>query len=155
MVARPPNYFSSFNNSTPFLGVFFIRRDDMINGTSETLNFYQKALEGLWTRNEVISNNIVNSESEGYLSKEVNFEKVINEYLSASNLDYKSDTKADELKYRIEHKRGLNVKSNGNNVDMDKEMVSLAENQMKYDLVSQALKFQLNLINTVLSESKG
>jgi flagellar basal body rod protein FlgB len=38
---------------------------------------------------------------------------------------------------------------------MEKEMVSLAENQMKYDLASQALKFQLNLLNTVLSESKG
>ena len=127
----------------------------MINNTSETLSFYQKTLEGLWTRNEVISNNIANSDTQGYLSKDINFEKVINEYLSASKADYKSEVDAENIKYRIEHKRGLDVKSNGNNVDMDKEMVSLAENQMKYDLVSQALKFQLNLINTVLSESKG
>ena len=127
----------------------------MINSTSETLSFYQKTLEGLWTRNEVISNNIANSDTQGYLSKDINFEKVINEYLSASKADYKSEVDAENIKYRIEHKRGLDVKSNGNNVDMDKEMVSLAENQMKYDLVSQALKFQLNLINTVLSESKG
>jgi len=127
----------------------------MINNTSETLSFYQKTLEGLWTRNEVISNNIANSDSEGYLAKDINFEKVMNEYLSASKADYKSEVDPENIKYRIEHKRGLDVKSNGNNVDMDKEMVSLAENQMKYDLVSQALKFQLNLINTVLSESKG
>ncbi len=127
----------------------------MINSTSETLSFYQKTLEGLWTRNELISNNIANSDTQGYLSKDINFEKVINEYLSASKADYKSEVDPENIKYRIEHKRGLDVKSNGNNVDMDKEMVSLAENQMKYDLVSQALKFQLNLINTVLSESKG
>jgi len=127
----------------------------MINSTSETLSFYQKTLEGLWTRNELISNNIANSDTQGYLSKDINFEKVINEYLSASKADYKSEIDPENIKYRIEHKRGLDVKSNGNNVDMDKEMVSLAENQMKYDLVSQALKFQLNLINTVLSESKG
>ena len=127
----------------------------MITGTSDTLSFYQKTLEGLWTRNQVISNNIANSESEGYLAKDINFEKVINEYISASKLDYKSEVNPDDIKYRIQHQRGLDVKSNGNNVDMEKEMVSLAENQMKYDLVSQAMKFQLNLINTVLSESKG
>jgi flagellar basal-body rod protein FlgB len=127
----------------------------MINNTDNILSFYQKTLEGLWTRNEVISNNIANAESQGYLAKEVNFEDVINEYLTASKGEHKAGVSPDEIKYRIEYQRGLDVKSNGNNVDMEKEMVSLAENQMKYDLASQALKFQLNLLNTVLSESKG
>lgn len=127
----------------------------MINSTNDTLSFYQKTLEGLWTRNEVISNNIANAESQGYLAKDINFEDVINEYITASKGEYKAEVNPDEIKYRIEYQRGLDVKSNGNNVDIEKEMVSLSENQMKYDLASKALKFQLNLLNTVLSESKG
>ncbi len=126
----------------------------MITDLNARLDFYRKGLEGLWTRNEVISNNIANASTDNFQSRDINFEKVMNEYMSKMRSeDFSPDH--GRFKYNIEYKRGLPVNANGNNVNVDKEMVSLAENQMKYDLMTQALKYQLNLFNTVISESKG
>jgi flagellar basal-body rod protein FlgB len=125
----------------------------MINNIYAKFDFFQKSLEGLWTRNEIVSNNIANSGSDGYLAKDINFEKVMNEYLDKINNDRYFDS--EKIKYSLEFRQGLPVNSDGNNVSIDKEMVSLAETQMKYDLVSKALKYQFNLLNTVISETKG
>ena len=60
-----------------------------------------------------------------------------------------------DVEFRIDEKKGLEVKANGNNVDLDIEMVNLAENQMRYNLVSEVLKQQLSLLNQVIEETKG
>jgi flagellar basal-body rod protein FlgB len=60
-----------------------------------------------------------------------------------------------DSEFRIDDKEGLEVKGNGNNVDIDREMVNLAENQMRYNLVSEVLKQQLSLLNQVIDKTSG
>jgi flagellar basal-body rod protein FlgB len=62
---------------------------------------------------------------------------------------------ARKIQFSILERKGLSIKENGNNVNVETEMVSLAENKMKYDLATEALRSQLELLRTVIEESKG
>jgi flagellar basal-body rod protein FlgB len=46
------------------------------------------------------------------------------------------------------------VQNNGNNVDIDHEMSSLAQNQLLYQALSQAASDQFQKFNTVLGGSR-
>ena len=132
----------------------------MLDNLYSRIDFLRKGMEGLWARNQIIADNIANVDTNGYKAKDINFEQVFSKYLDKRNSDgYKSnvkdsDTYLDKARYSINEKKGFSVKANGNNVDMDKEMAYLAENAMKYDLVSQAMNFQLDLLKDVINEGK-
>lgn len=131
----------------------------MLDDYNKNIDLMKKSLIGLWKRNELIANNISNADSSGYKAKDINFEEVLSREIEMSNKneEYNTDTEEGyrDPEFRIEEIDGLEVKGNGNNVDLDREMVNLAENQMRYNLVSEMLKQQLSLLNQVIDETKG
>lgn len=131
----------------------------MLDNFNADINLMKKGLTGLWKRNELIANNISNADSSGYRAKDINFEDVLTREIEISKRSEEYNLATDEtyrdVEFRIDEKKGLEVKANGNNVDLDIEMVNLAENQMRYNLVSEVLKQQLSLLNQVIEETKG
>jgi|LGOV01.1.fsa_nt_gb flagellar basal-body rod protein FlgB len=131
----------------------------MLDNFNTNINLMKNGLIGLWKRNEIIANNISNADSSGYRARDINFEEVLSREIDISkrNDDYNMniDESYKDVEFRIGEKEGLEIKANGNNVDIDREMVNLAENQMRYNLVSEVLKQQLNLLNQVIEETKG
>ncbi len=131
----------------------------MLDDYNRNIDLMKKGLVGLWKRNELIANNISNADSSGYKAKDINFEEVLSREIEMSqkteeyNIDSENAYKDPE--FRIDETEGLETKGNGNNVDIDREMVNLAENQMRYNLVSEVLKQQLSLLNQVIDETKG
>lgn len=126
----------------------------MLNNLYSKVDFLRKGMEGLWARNQVIADNIANGDTEGYKAKDINFEEIMSRCIEDENRVARNPVYLSEVKYAINEKRGLAVKANGNNVDRDKEMASLAENTMKYDLVSQAMNFQLRMLKEAINEGK-
>lgn len=131
----------------------------MLDNFNTNLNLMKKGLNGLWKRNEIIANNISNADTTGYKAKDINFEEVLSREIemSKNDKDYNISTEGsyEGRKFIIDEKEDLEIKANGNNIDIDKEMVGLAENQMRYNLVSEVLKQQLNLLNQVIEGTKG
>ena len=125
----------------------------MINDINNNIDLLQKSLEGLWKRNEIISNNIANAESSGYRAKDLDFEQVLQQYINKKESVQPLDAR--ELRFSILDRQGLSVKENGNNVNVETEMVSLTENNMKYDLATEALRNQLELLRIVIEKSEG
>ena len=125
----------------------------MIDNINNNIDLLQKSLEGLWKRNEIISNNIANAESSDYKAKDIDFEQMLQKYVDKK--DSVQPIEASDIRFSILNRTGLSIKENGNNVNVETEMVSLSENKMKYDLATEALRNQLELLRTVIEESKG
>lgn len=109
------------------------------------------------TRNNVISSNIANAETPGYAAKKMDFENALSRALDVE--DQGGMTGADPAHYAqgpgsisrvradiYENPDGA-VSNDGNTVDVDREMASLAENSLMY-------KAAISLINKKMATLK-
>ncbi|SRR6056297_2282865 len=120
------------------------------------MDFLNKSLKGLSKRNDLIASNIANIETPGYKAKDLDFEKVMNRHLTTNENGSMTVQSTDSKfsQFSIIDKMGLSEDITGNNVDIDKEMVSLTENKMKYDLVVEAVKSNLKLYNIIVDSAR-
>lgn len=93
---------------------------------------------------QVVSTNMANVDTPGYHAKALNFEQTL---WRASQLDDGSATTP-----VIRDEEGLMERADGNNVDLDRESLSLAKAQMQYGLGVQLVKSEFQ---EVLSAIKG
>jgi flagellar basal-body rod protein FlgB len=118
------------------------------------INILDKASDASWARNEVISNNIANVDTPNYKRKDIEFQtylmqemtgdgsldqKVSNVDLNALNTTTYTDNES--LSYRLD----------GNNVDIDTESANLAENQVRYYTLLEAMTQEFSRIKSVLN----
>ncbi|HHW47994.1 MAG TPA: flagellar basal body rod protein FlgB [Clostridiaceae bacterium] len=124
----------------------------------------EKAMDACWVRNEVIAQNIANADTPGYKRKTVLFESQLNEAIeknrkSESNRRMsktpasKSAVEDVEIKI-IQDNSNLSYRLDGNNVDIDNEMASMAKNTIKYNVLTQSLNSSLGRIKTAINEGR-
>jgi flagellar basal-body rod protein FlgB len=116
-----------------------------------TLDLGNKSLDALWTRANVISDNISNADTPGYKEKDVSFESTLNDALKGNNL---TDTKLDNINSQIVTVNGA-VDVNGNSVDMESQMIDLTRNQLQYYYMKKAVSDQLGMLRSAATEGKG
>jgi flagellar basal-body rod protein FlgB len=121
-----------------------------------------KALDAQSQRQALISSNISNMDTPGYRAKDIDFKGALKAALGAG----------DGLAMRTTHKghigpnkddiRGLQAqpfseldaaKSNGNNVNIDKEMMKLAENQISYNANVQLFSKRHSTLIAAITEN--
>lgn len=128
----------------------------MINTSAfDYINVLDKAADAAWLRNECIANNIANVDTPGYKRQDVDFESVLarelgsNCYrdmddkvhnLKSSRLNVGAYTDASSFSYRLD----------GNNVDIETENVYLAENQLKYEGLLNAINQEFQNLQSVM-----
>ncbi|MBN2258983.1 MAG: flagellar basal body rod protein FlgB [Clostridiales bacterium] len=123
--------------------------------TDTSLTVLKKALDASTMRNETISNNIANVNTKDYKAKRVVFEDELKKALSSGSEKGLATThkghigasnEVNRIQPQIVEDAASTVKSDGNNVDIDVEMVELAKNQLIYNtLVQQTSKKYSNL----------
>lgn len=129
----------------------------------KSLDVMKRTMDVSLLRREVIANNIANAETPNFKRSDVTFEASMARALETENTSpYKmklthekhipNDRKVD---YRtIKPRRVLDFQSqtdnNGNNVDIEKEMMDVVKNQMKYQLMTHSVNKQFQKINMVL-----
>lgn len=94
----------------------------------------------------MLSQNISNVDTPGYKRKDVTFAEELERMMRQDDFD-KKDVEAVKVKV-FEDNSKLSYRIDGNNVDIDVEMVRLAQNQLKYNTFTQLSAF--NSIKTVL-----
>jgi flagellar basal-body rod protein FlgB len=104
------------------------------------------ALTASSVRNDVISQNIANTDTPGYKAKDLKFFDVMNEYLGSgkklplARTDEKHlppmDMTLDPTSF-IYDQNNPSVRNDGNDVNQDYEMSQMAENSVRYQMLSQ------------------
>ncbi len=123
-----------------------------------SINLVANWLNGLSQRQGAISNNIANIDTPGYLRQQANFETALQRQFSGGSAemaatDARHFTSGSQLRGQlgIDPQQLLTSSRNdGNNVDIDQEMVLLTETQMRFQAASQVLNKKLGNIRTVI-----
>lgn len=135
----------------------------MLNQSFYQLDLTKKAMDGAWLRHEAISNNLANVNTPGYKRQDVDFEKVLKDFLSDSSTKmYKThenhmpiggDT-VQSLEPTIERNTSISYRKDGNNVNVDVEMAELAKNQLKYEALTTQMNNQLSRIKMAIKDGR-
>jgi len=107
------------------------------------------ALDATWKRNKVISQNIANVDTPGYKRQDVSFESYLQQAMKSN------DPKDIERLSRVQpsvytDNAALSYRKDGNNVDMDTEMVYLAENQLRYNTLISQVNYNFERLKAVI-----
>lgn len=128
------------------------------SGAFDYVDVLKKAADASYYRNEILSNNVANVDTPGYKRKDLEFEEHLNRALERAgdmnstlsekvhNVDL-SDAKMvayiddGDLSYRVDD----------NNVDIAREEVELASNQLVYNGLVDSMTQEFSRIKSVLT----
>ncbi len=126
----------------------------IMNSTS--LNLLNKGLDGLWLRQQVTMDNISNYSTPGYKSKFVDFENFLKS--SLENFEEKTTSEKNNLiqssKIVVDENDNLTMRLDGNNVDIEKENLQLAQTQLQYMYTVSEINSYFSKLKSVISEGK-
>ncbi|MCX4183610.1 MULTISPECIES: flagellar basal body rod protein FlgB [Bacillus amyloliquefaciens group] len=128
---------------------------DLFSGTIQNL---ENALGRADIKQKVLTNNIANIDTPNYKAKKVSFRNLLDQEtsnLEAVKTDYRHvDFTGSGDDYSIVSSSDTSYQQNGNNVDIDKEMTDLAENQINYQALVERMSGKFNTLKTVLTGGK-
>jgi len=96
----------------------------------------------LSARQKLVASNVANVDTPGYKTKDIDFQF---EYMSL--VQGQAPNVVDQP--------GLAVKSDGNNVSMDREARLLAENALRFNVASNLMKTQLKMVESAIKEGQS
>lgn len=122
-----------------------------------TLHSLEHSLDYATQKNRVISDNIANADTPNYKAKDVVFKDVFQEATTKpqqanfttqeKHIPFQSHSKTN---FPVVTNKNTMYNNNRNNVDIDKEMSSLAENQIYYQSLVDRLNGKFNDMQTVI-----
>jgi flagellar basal-body rod protein FlgB len=102
----------------------------------------ERYMDLLATRQKLVASNIANADTPGYKTKDIDFQF---EFMS----------QVDGLSPDVTEVAGLQVKNDGNDVNMDREARLLAENAIRFNLAATLLKSQVKMLRSAIQEGKS
>lgn len=131
----------------------------------ETNYLLEKALDVESLRRKVIANNIANVDVPHFKRSEVNFESdlrraIMDRQDPSNNLPAKLtnmrhipfyvpiDIKSVQTRVNLDY--NTTIRNDGNNVDIEKEIVDAAKNQMRYDAYTSMMNFNFRSLKLVM-----
>lgn len=112
--------------------------------TFSSLQQLQGYLEVVTDRQQQITSNIANVDTPGYHGKDINFQAEMRQVMSGDNGMQLQQAAQDEV--------GLVERPDGNNVDIDRESLILAQTQLQFQLGVQLVKSQFHTLLTAIKE---
>lgn len=103
---------------------------------------YERYMTLLSERQKLVASNIANVDTPGYHTQDIDFSAAF------------ADASADEPAPVVEPEH-LAVKSDGNNVDLDREARLLAENALRYQIATNFARGELADVKLALQDGKG
>lgn len=140
----------------------------MIKSLFSELGFIvsKKQLDTTALRQKVIADNIANINTPGFKRSDVNFEATLEKAINGSNgMDMKATSKkhfktgtgtafVSDMMPVVQTDMSSSMRADENNVDMDKEMVGLAKNQITYETFTRILAAKFRSLTSVISEGR-
>ena len=121
-----------------------------------TLTILQKGLDATSLRQKVIANNVANFNTPGFKKSYVSFEDQLKAAINNSGGPLKGThakhigTANAAFSPEVKQVKGTTMRYDGNNVDVDEEMVNLAATTIQQDLIAQGLIDHFEILGTVI-----
>jgi len=135
---------------------------DKLLFSDNTPKAMKKSLDLMSTRQSVITSNIGNVDTPGFKASEIDFQGQLREALGSKGQLNLQATNEKHFAPKISNISSLTAdpfeeedaaKSNGNNVDVDKEMAKMAENQIFYNAVIQLMMKRGSTVRASITET--
>ena len=123
-------------------------------------NLLSQALDASALRQKVIANNVANANTPGFKRSEVTFEEHMNTVsrlrlpLASPHRGHLPLGDAVSNGPQVRTDRTTSMRSDGNNVDIDLEMVLMSANAIKYQALSQQLGDHFGMLRYVINEGR-
>jgi len=105
-------------------------------------------------RAEVISGNIANADTPGYVAKEVNFEDYLRDAAERSSLPARQQTQKFSTSMSVGDRPATAIGLDGNTVDSGQEMAELAQAGSMFNFGAKMLQSRLRLLRTAIREGR-
>ncbi|MHC1683040.1 MAG: flagellar basal body rod protein FlgB [Clostridiaceae bacterium] len=131
----------------------------MINKISN-YELIKKSLDATTARSRVINNNIANINTKGYKRSYVEFEDKLKDAIGSNKVMIKtSDEKhikssSSNLDYEIKKDTTTFIRTDGNNVDIENEMINLSANNLWYNFLADRAKGKLSTMRFLINDGK-
>lgn len=132
----------------------------MLNQLYNSTKVLEKALDATWLRNEAITQNIANVDTPNYKRKTVKFEEYLSDALDKERSMSQTDksitgSEVDNINPMITtDNSSLSTRLDGNNVDIESEMASMAKNVLQYNTLIQSLSKKFSMLKYAISEGR-
>lgn len=132
---------------------------------TKIVTLLHKNLDFRSQRAEILSSNIANMSTPGYVAEDLVFEGALKSALHAdqpgplmtTNARHMDGNEAPALE-RVSAERiqsaSPTVDFNGNSVDLDKEMAKMAENQLMFNAATRLMSHQFKLLKVAVTEGR-
>ena len=127
------------------------------------IGILKKAMDVAAMRQKVMANNIANVNTPGYKSQKVSFEEEMKSAIGLSGgiaLD-KTDRghigsggDIESVRPKIVRDESVSQKLDGNNVDIESEMVDMAANQLLYNALAQQISNKISVLRYAIHEGE-
>lgn len=121
---------------------------DWLDSISTTL--IGKDLDGLWARQQAISDNIANFETPGYKAKTVTFEDQLREQIAAGGTSTEVMQGIEGARPAMSVNEGETFRADGNGVDLDQQNLELARTQLNYYYSLQEMSDAFSRLKTAI-----
>ncbi|MDS1029521.1 flagellar basal body rod protein FlgB [Bacillota bacterium LX-D] len=128
--------------------------------SSPVLTALEKALDAAALRESTIANNVANVNTPGFKRSYVNFEEALQKSLNPkSNFTLAADEQGhlqaaenlETLQPEVATDYSTSMRQDGNNVDIDSEMVQAAMNMINYNFAAAKASSKLSILSYVIS----
>lgn len=96
----------------------------------KTLGFYTSALRGVSEAQRVTAHNIANQNTPGFRARTVPFERALQDALGSGDA-------IGNVQFPVEFEKGLAVKANGNNVDLEHEWMQMERARLLHEVLAR------------------
>lgn len=123
-----------------------------------TYDLMKNALDAVNLRQSVISNNISNANTPNFKASKVKFEEALKDAIGQENIALKGQRSnhirtgsVENIQPELIRDSNSKIKVDGNNVDIEKEMVDMAANQILYNALVQQVNKKLSNLSYVVT----
>ncbi len=118
----------------------------------DTYTAQTRALDASTLRHQVISHNLANANTPNYKRQEVLFEAQLSSALDRRDRGGAMGASAvSKVQPQVVTVGGTSTRADGNNVNLESESVSLAENTLRYEVLSQSVGGYFSALKSVIS----
>jgi flagellar basal-body rod protein FlgB len=130
----------------------------MILKYDKVMNLLADDLDVRVQNSKIIASNIANVDTPGYKAKELKFQQMLSDNMDGlqmkrTNVKHITDAPAGLQSAEISES-SIAGRPDGNNVNIDEEMLKLTENNIKYNVAVQLLSKKMRQIQTAISQAK-
>ena len=121
---------------------------------NDTIQVLTAMLNGTSLRHEVLSRNIANLETPGYRAQDVSFRSALRSAMleGPGEPGEAPPEPGPHVRPVIQTEPGRSVRHDGNTVDLDRQMVKVAQNAMHHNALVQLMNSRFNLLRLAMRD---